>query len=218
MGMVTIKKDEIRSLHAELSEIKDVKEGQLFGVILKHNSVFNMRPLIEVLPGDKGVQYNLELETNNTLYYSFADIPLVLRKMSKNLAQDILTYNVFIIGNICDIKTELAEISGNLEKFQTIINKFSNVRVAIDVTDSEDEKKEVYYEINDVFKSIYGELTLSREKAITEKMAEFIDDADHDYTIRLNTGIEELQNIANTENLIFDLIIDSENQNVKTKK
>lgn len=197
-----------------LNEKKEIKDGELFGVVLRRDDIYTITPQVTLEPGNS-FRYNLLLEKANALNVRIGTLPLILKKISDGIAQDILTNNIFAFGNWNIVRRSFLDIDGDYEKFEHAISEIFDNKLIIDTQDKEDLNEEVYYEVDENFAAIYGEFTLRNKQETIDAINSFVAKTKEDYDKKFQDGIVSvLQNIAKQENLILSF----EKANVKTRK
>lgn len=212
----------------DVTSIQDIKENELFGIIA---SKFNM-----------SVTYpDVEFYNNGNLSYGFTidneiisldnnypekikaivggeDVPLIMRKLNDNLAQEILSGEIFIIDGLLNSFDDNSKIYNSvndysIESFQKNASKFEKNNVVLSCVAEKwmpsGEAKE-YYEhayivVDDSFKYLYGKETLSHKDDIIAALKYIKTIARAKYYEVYKESIDAIQIVANTDKLLYDL-------------
>ena len=199
-----------------LNEKKEIKDGEWFGVVLRRNDIYTITPQITLEKGNS-FKYNLIMENANALNVRLGTLPLILKKISDGMAEDVLTGNIFSFGNWNVVRRNLLDIDGDFEKFQCAVSKISDNKLIINTQDQDLEalNEEIYYEVDDKFASVYAEFTLANKQETINAINSFVAKTKTDYDKKFQDGIvNTLQSIARKENIILSF----EKANVKTIK
>lgn len=215
----------------DVTSIQDIKENELFGIIV---SKFNMSVIYpDVNFYDNGnISYDFGIDDEFIgMQESYPDeigaivggedVPLIMRKLNDNLAQEVLSGEIFVIDgllNAFDDNNGIYNAVNNysLESFQKNASKFEKSNVMLSCVAEEwapsgvkDEDKEyhehAYIVVDDNFKYIYNEETLSRKDDIIAALKYIKSIARAKYDEEYKKSIAAIQGVANTDNLLYDL-------------
>ena len=130
--------------------------------------------------------------------------PLIFEKLEGNLAKELLTGNVFVMG-----MTECAEDINNVgdrrlsfEEFQKAYDTYKDSNVYIDIEKIDDTKKESIcgaFVIDDKFKSIYNKYTLENKENVINDINNITGKAHKFFVEDFEEVIEEVRGLANVD-------------------
>lgn len=215
----------------DITSIQDIKENELFGIMV---SKFNMSVIYpDVNFYDNGnISYDFGIDDEFIKMHKNypekigaivggEDVPLIMRKLKDNLAQEVLSGEIFIIDGLLNPFKDNNGIYNavnnyNIKSFQNNASKFekSNVILScvaekykpIDVKGEKIEWHEhAYIVVDDYFKYLYSEETLSRKDDIIAALKYIKTIARTKYYEEYKESINAIQSVANTDNLLYDL-------------
>jgi len=190
---------------------REVETGELFGIFVECKHIYTIYPLIEENLKDLGVRYNVRLLDNSwagcEVLKDIEGIPLILKKISEIYAQEVLTGNVFVIGNSNQINRKINEIKGDVRNFQSFTDKHENCKIVIYTEDYKGKYTgtiNYQYVVDDKFKALYANCVLKNREKFIATINESVDKARKVYNKKFEKDISDLQDIAISENLVFD--------------
>ena len=138
------------------------------------------------------------------------DLPFIFRKMKGNLAQEVLSGEIFVLSGKGEDKRENGLCTSlTPEEFQSVEPQYANNNVLINCGAIEHATEEfipnAFFQINDGFKSSYGYHTLPNKEKIIEAIKSIKKQSKKNFDDDLAKCITEVQNIAETDNFLYDL-------------
>lgn len=201
----------------DINDVQQIKENELFGII--PSEIKLMAPFVSVENNSYCFLVGLDLEDSS--YYSDEidiingkDIPLIMRKLSGNLAQEVLSGEVFVLtGNFGKFESPImsSDSKKDFELFQKNISKFADNNVVLSCTARElavgGSKKidNAFFVIDDAFKYLYNEETLSRKDDIIAALKSLKSMAKAEFDEDFKKVVNTFHSIANTDNFLFDI-------------
>jgi len=189
----------------EGNNIENIKENELFGLIIS-DYCFSM--IVPEFHFSKDGCYTFRMgitRFNNTEKICFDfNVPLIFRKLSGNLVQEMLTGEIFVIHDFKDEPDEKEELD-KMKVFQGQIERYKNNNVILnDGWYTEVAAYNAYFVVDDGFKKLYCDETLARRDEVISALKELSEKGKQRFNQNLNKLIDCCQTIANTENLIYD--------------
>ena len=191
-------------------------EETLIGLIIDENSIMNICPHISVNSYGKLV-YDFEIH-EGVFDYGITklkeQIPLIVKKVDEHCVKDLLSGEIFNVG-VSHIN-EINSIDCGMEYYQNCIEKFKDNTACINLIKFDEKTKkhrECFFKVDDSFKRLYYKYTLSHKDEIIFLLKKIKLYAKKEFVELYKEGINLVQEIANTENIIYD----SEKQGNKLK-
>lgn len=221
----------------DVASIQDIRENELFGIIVSKFDMSVISPDINFY--DNGnISYDFEIDDEFIAMEAYPeefgaiiggeDVPLIMRKLNDNLAQEVLSGEIFVISglrNQFDDNNGIYNAVNNygLETFQKNASKFEKSNVMISCVaeewapsgvEEEDRtiKENAFIVIDDYFKNLYNDETLSRKDDVIAALRFIKSSAKAKYDEAYKKSVDAIQSVANTDNLLYDLEHTTENK------
>ena len=199
-----------------VDNVSQIEEGSLFGLVFSKGDLYCITPSINY-NDDGSLGYYLSdycdledmgIDVDNESLNE--DLPFIFRKMKGNLAQEVLSGEIFVLsGYDLDKRENGLYTSLTPVEFQRVEPQYSNNNVLINCCVIENVTEEQipngFFQINDDFKSAYGYYTLPNKEKIIEAIKSIKKQSKKYFDDDLAECITKVQNIAETDNFLYDL-------------
>ena len=202
----------------DVDGITDLPEGEMFGIIASKYDMDVVSPVVEFMDGGV-LEYALstfqdvipeEIDIDSDVLSGGEDLPLIFKKIKYNLAQELLTGKTFIIGRNNSVDTEdFDELSTDIKWIQQEVETYkdNNVLIYCDAQEvnSQDKTSSGLFVVNDGFKALYNDQTLSKKEEVIKALNSIHQQAKAHFDSNYKKCIDVVQGVANTDNLLYDL-------------
>lgn len=207
--MIIIKQTDLMRCYNYCEPIEP-KEGDFFGMLFdEYYGIYTIEPNINIDKKSETNSFEYNYVLNKQLAKNILDIktfplPIILKKLEGNLAQDILTGIVFYILSEEDFNYKNKILSESKE-FQ---NKQDLFRKNPLVLSPSYTKLSL---IDDNFKFVYYNLISDKKNEVIEKLNSLKLSAQQNFDEKITEGVDIAQAVAETDNLIY--VYKQKNQN-----
>ena len=196
-----------------VKDITELEEGMIFGTITPEYNINVISPVFEFINGelkcwlfsdDDLVADEFEIDAN---VFSDKKIPLIFKKLDGNRAQELLSGEIFTVSTSISNLDVIDDFNIGLENFQKGVEAYSNDNVFIlgRADDFNGEDIDGIFVVNDAFKSLYSDETLSKSEEVVKTLKSIKEQARAHFKQKLQMCVDKAHSIAKTENLIYDL-------------
>lgn len=224
---VIYNKNNFKASMYDVRDISELKNGSFFGTVGSLGTIEIIRPQLN-FDKEGNLTYSLysDFSTNNEIKIGndnltiMENLPLIFQKIDNHYAKELLTGQIFSIANE-EMESKL-NTPLNIEQFQKGVATYSTNNImmhcpGLELTSSHDLSSRGIYVINDNFKYLYARDTLTKKKKIASIITSISKQARTCFTEEFQKCINITQNIAESDNLIYD-IENKQNNLIKTKK
>lgn len=213
--IIKINKDEEEFLEQyNIEDITELKDGMLFGTI---TSKYEMDTLLPYFEYDQGQIKSCIASYRDVVceYYDLGDgilsdgksIPLIFKKISGNIAQELLSGELFVVSTSIEKIDGINSIERKIEDFQSDVENYSKNNILIHTNPFyEADNKDIngIFAVSDMFKSLYSEKTLPKKDELISVLKSIKNLGQVIFNEELQEYIIEVQGIAQTENEIYE--------------
>jgi hypothetical protein len=208
-----------------VEDITELEDGTIFGTI---TSKFEIEALLPFFEYDEGQIKSCI--TNNCddvcEYYDLGDgilsggeaIPLIFKKVSGNIAQELLSGELFVVSTSIRKIDGINSLEREIENFQNDVESYSKNNIFILTNgfyEADDKEINGIFTVSDMFKSLYSKKTLPKKDELISVLKSIKNQGQVRFKEKLQEYISEVQGIAQTENEIYDF--DYNSQSAKRK-
>ena len=226
----------------DINDINKLENGSYFGMITPIDIMDIIYPKLDS-KSDGNLNYSFAISQNKDIpkidnelkkmaidfssfeHFKCHDLPLIFQKIDENFVKELISGELFATTFRENYPFQLTDTPMNMQTFQKELAKYSNNNVVIYCPGVElaDEDGELSHsgilEVNDVFKYLYGRDTLPRRKEIATTLRKIKMQAQTYFNKELEKCIDISQNIANTDNFLYDTLEKTNpKKRTKTKK
>ena len=190
----------------DIVSISELEAGTKFGIITSDVGV--IEPRCTTIKGDLSYSfYILEQEKMNTKH-----MPLIFEKIEGNLAKELLTGNVFVLGNgltpldIDDISTTIDDIeifANGVKKYQDNSGYF-NIGRTTGYVDGNHKGSCCPFVVDDAFKELFAKETLKNREEATRYLNSFSEYANAIFDSSFDDVKNTARNIAEVDDFLFE--------------
>ena len=220
---IEVNDDNVLSFEFYDKNIRDIKSNELFGIIVSKFYMNTITPNIDIVNGNIAYNFSVDYEfVSEDIDYpndidaisGGEDLPLIMRKLKDNLAQEILSGEKFMLcGSFESIRRNVYNKTGDISEYQNKEEIFKNDNIVLNCTselsayDEQGNKtqKNSYIVLDDTFKEFYYDNTLSNKEDVIMALKYIKLKAKEQYYKEYKKCISRIQSVAYTENLLYDL-------------
>ena len=212
--------------------VQDLKPGTLFGVLVSQESFefitpdycFDKGNLLYNASITESIRDFVKEESDNYFKNSKRSVPLILKKLDDNFAQELLSGEILVLAGtqkdrIADDYDLDPERYYDFGSFAKTVDKYVNNSLRINPVYysliSRVYRNNSYYVINEVFKKLYGEETIPNKESIAHSIRRMAAKARNKFAAKYSQCIDQARYVALTENFLYDL---ENNEKGKTHK
>ena len=206
--------------------LSDLEDGTIFGIIASQYNIDLICP--SILFEDGEIQYYLSTYDNviakkfdlkKNVFSSDEDRLLIFKKLNGNLAQELLSGEVFAVSSFESKDTDdIGNSDIGLEKFQQAIEKYkdNNIIIYSDIRLHENDESGIFV-VDDEFKQLFSKEILPIKEDVIETLVSIKQQAKEKFDEEYLECIDTVHEIALTDNIIYDLEHSNSENKLKIK-
>lgn len=197
-----------------VEDITELEDGTIFGTI---TSKFEMEALLPYFEYDEGqikscITNNCDAvcedyDLGDGILSGGESIPLIFKKVSGNIAQELLSGELFVVSTAIEKIDGINSMKREIENFQNDVEKYSKNNIFIFTNgfyEHVDKGINGVFTVSDMFKLLYSKKTLPKKDELISVLKSIKNQGQVRFKEKLQEYISEVQGIAQTENEIYE--------------